>query len=104
MRVSADTIFTIIIPTFALACVLFYLHVMLFFHLPKKLSAFKTFLYFVYIIFMVFLIVVLLSEEIISLRVAVLLMFLACIPQLLIMREKVAKDVNGVINMFKRRR
>jgi hypothetical protein len=76
---------------------------MLFFHLPKKLGGFKTFLYFAYIIFMVFLIVALLSEEIISLRVAIFLMFLACIPQLLIMREKVAEDVNRVINMFKRR-
>ena len=104
MRMTADTIFTIIIPLLALACIYFYLHVMLFFYLPKKLGGFKTFIYFAYIIFMVFLIVGLLTEEIISLRVAIFLMFLACIPQLLIMRDKVADDVNGVINLFKRRR
>jgi hypothetical protein len=83
----------LIIPVILLHIVLLYLHGLLYAALPKKLGGIKTFLHFSYFVSFWILLIYLLTEGIINFMGATLLIALSCVPELFILRERVAKDM-----------
>ncbi len=83
----------LIIPAILLYCILLYLHGLLYAALPKKLGGTKTFLYFTYFVGFWILLIYLLTEDVIHFTGATLLIALSCVPELFILKERVAKDM-----------
>jgi hypothetical protein len=92
---ATDILFTLIliIPAILLYGILLYLHGLLYAALPKKRGGIKTFLYFTYFVGFWILLIYLLTEGIINFTGATLLIALSCVPELIILRERVARDV-----------
>ncbi len=92
---TAEKILTLalIIPAILLYCILLYLHVLLYAALPKKLGGIKTFLYFTYFVVFWILLIYLLTEGLVNFVGATLLIALSCVPELIILRERVSSDM-----------
>lgn len=97
---TADKWFTLfmIIPAIILYIILLYLHGLLYAVLPKKLGGIKTLIYFTYFIVFWILLIYLLTENIIDFKIATLFVALSCVPELIILRERVSKDVGILLN------
>jgi hypothetical protein len=83
----------LILPGLLLYCILLYLHGLLYAVLPKKLGGIKTFLYFTYFVGFWILLIYLLTEGIVNFSGATLLIALSCVPELIILRERVSRDM-----------
>lgn len=92
---TADKLLSLIliIPAILLYCILLYLHGLLYAALPKKLGGIKTFLYFTYFVGFWILLIYLSTEGVINFAGATLLIALSCVPELFILRERVANDM-----------